>query len=56
MRRAYGYVIDFLDLYYQNRHWSAFIVVVLIKARTAVESFRQNDTMIVMNRPGFVGG
>jgi len=23
-RIAYGYVIDFLDVYYQNRHWPAF--------------------------------
>lgn len=25
-RVAYGYVIDFLDVYYQNKHWPAFNV------------------------------
>ena len=25
-RIAYGYVIDFLDVYYQNKHWPAFNV------------------------------
>ncbi len=25
-RMAYGYVIDFLDVYYQDKHWPAFNV------------------------------
>lgn len=48
-RLAYGYVIDFLDVYYQDWHWPAFNIadsaITIGVALMLVESFRKESSV-----------
>lgn len=47
-RLAYGYVIDFLDVYYQDWHWPAFNIadsaITIGVALMLIESFRKESS------------